>query len=67
MYPHDTDIPSGLCDICRLNIGDDSPCGHIPIVRNDPVVVTASRFYTPQKDDEQIVIAPAVLSIGEGE
>ena len=48
-----------------------SPCGnwsrYESIYTIEPPIVLGTRFYTPQTNDEQVVIAPMVLSIEEEE
>ena len=60
-YPNVDDIPEGTCEKCGRNkIGGD--CGHRPKKR-EAVIITHSRFYSPQGDEmvEQIVPFPVLM------
>ena len=60
-YPKVDDIPEGTCEKCGRNkIGGD--CGHTPKKR-EAVIITHSRFYSPQGDEmiEQIVPFPVLM------
>lgn len=61
-WPNIDDVPEGMCAKCGLNkLG--GACGYEPKIKLEPVIITASRFYTLPPEEGMHDTEPIVFDV----